>query len=132
MDFSHLVLKPTEVDTLLYHGDCIDGFACAFACYYFSKTKNNKKKITFIPCQHQKPPPLVTGKNVLICDFSYKYNTLKSMIKEANKLCILDHHITAEKDLQNISNKNKLRVYFMDKNKQMNTYITLKKNKVYK
>jgi oligoribonuclease NrnB/cAMP/cGMP phosphodiesterase (DHH superfamily) len=107
MDFSNLCIKPNEVDTLLYHGDCIDGFACAFACYYYSKTKNNKKKISFIPCQHQKPPPLVTGKNVLICDFSYKYNTLKTMIKEANKLCILDHHITAEKDLINIPGKNK-------------------------
>ena len=107
-DFSQLCMKPTEVDTLLYHGDCIDGFASAFACYYFMKTVNKKKKVSFIPCQHQKPPPLVSGKNVLICDFSYKFNTLKEMIKEANKLCILDHHITAEKDLQNISNKNKL------------------------
>jgi oligoribonuclease NrnB/cAMP/cGMP phosphodiesterase (DHH superfamily) len=108
MIFSHLCIKPTEVDTLLYHGDCIDGFASAFACYYFMKTMNKKKKVRFIPCQHQKPPPNVSGKNVLICDFSYKYETLKRMINDANKLAILDHHVSAEKDLKNIDKSHKV------------------------
>ncbi len=108
MDFSKLSLKPTEVDTLLYHGDCVDGFTCAFACYYFMKTMNKKKKVSFIPCQHQKPPPNVSGKNVLMCDFSYKYNILKDMITNANKFCILDHHVSAEKDLKNVSDSHKI------------------------
>ena len=108
MFFSHLCIKPTEVDTVLYHGDCIDGFASAFACYYFMKTMNKKKRVTFIPCQHQKPPPNVLGKNVLICDFSYKYETLKRMINDANKLAILDHHVSAEKDLKNIDKSHKV------------------------
>ena len=72
ISFSHLCILPNEVDMLLYHGDCVDGFASAFACYYYMKTQNKKKKVSFIACQHQKPPPNVSGKNVLICDFSYK------------------------------------------------------------
>jgi oligoribonuclease NrnB/cAMP/cGMP phosphodiesterase (DHH superfamily) len=108
MNFSHLCLKPNEIDTVLYHGDCIDGYTCAFACYYYMKTMNKKKRINFLPCQHQKPPPNVSGKNVLICDFSYKYNTLKDMMKTANKICILDHHVSAEKDLKNIPDENKV------------------------
>ena len=108
MFFSNLCIKPTEVDTLLYHGDCIDGFASAFACYYFMKTVNKKKRVTFIPCQHQKPPPNVSGKNVLICDFSYKYEILKRMINDSNKLAILDHHVSAEKDLKNIDKSHKI------------------------
>jgi oligoribonuclease NrnB/cAMP/cGMP phosphodiesterase (DHH superfamily) len=108
ISFSHLCINPNEVDMLLYHGDCVDGFASAFACYYYMKTQNKKKKVTFIACQHQKPPPNVNGKNVLICDFSYKYDILKNMIMNANKLAILDHHVSAEKDLKNIPMKHKV------------------------
>ena len=108
MDFSNLCIKPKEVDTLLYHGDCIDGFTSAFVCYYYMKTQNKKKRVTFIPCQHQKPPPNVSGKNVLMCDFSYKYDILKNMINNANKLAILDHHASAEKDLKNINQSHKM------------------------
>jgi oligoribonuclease NrnB/cAMP/cGMP phosphodiesterase (DHH superfamily) len=112
INFSHLCLKPTEIDTVLYHGDCTDGFASAFACYYYFKVNKIKKKITYIPCQHQKPPPMLDGRNVLICDFSYKYITLKNLMKSSKKLIILDHHQSAEKDLKNIPNENK--VFRMD------------------
>ena len=112
IDFSHLCLKPNEIDTVLYHGDCIDGFASAFACYYYFKVNKIKRKITYIPCQHQKPPPMLDGRNVLVCDFSYKYNTLKELIKSSKKLIILDHHQSAEKDLKNIPKENK--VFRMD------------------
>ena len=112
IDFSHLCLKPNDIDTVLYHGDCIDGFASAFACYYFFKINKIKKKIVYIPCQHQKPPPMLDGRNVLICDFSYKYNVLKELIKSSKKLIILDHHQSAEKDLKNVAKENK--VFRMD------------------
>jgi len=106
LDFSHLILKPSEIDMVLYHGDCVDGYACAFICNLFFKNKS--KRITYIPCQYQKPPPLVSNKNVLICDFSYKNQVLHNMIKQANKLCILDHHTSSERDLNNIPNQNKV------------------------
>jgi oligoribonuclease NrnB/cAMP/cGMP phosphodiesterase (DHH superfamily) len=112
IDFSHLCLKPDDIDVVLYHGDCVDGYASAFSCYYYFKLKNKKKKISYIACQYQKPPPLVNNKNVLICDFSYKYSTLKELIKSAKKLIILDHHQSAEKDLRNIPKENK--VFRMD------------------
>ena len=112
IDFSHLCLKPDDIDVVLYHGDCVDGYASAFSCYYYFKSKNKKKRITYIACQYQKPPPLVNNKNVLICDFSYKYSTLKELIKSAKNLIILDHHQSAEKDLRNIPKENK--VFRMD------------------
>jgi oligoribonuclease NrnB/cAMP/cGMP phosphodiesterase (DHH superfamily) len=112
IDFSHVCLKPSDIDTVLYHGDCIDGFASAFACYYYFKTNKIKRKINYIPCQHQKPPPMLDGRNVLICDFSYKHNILKDLIKSSKNLIILDHHQSAEKDLKNIAKENK--VFRMD------------------
>ena len=96
IDFSNVCLKPDEIDMVLYHGDCIDGFASAFACYYYFKQKKDKKKkkIIYIPLQYQKPPPMVDGKNILMCDFSFKYSTLKNIfnnifIKGKNKKLIL-------------------------------------------
>jgi oligoribonuclease NrnB/cAMP/cGMP phosphodiesterase (DHH superfamily) len=110
IDFSNVCLKPDEIDMVLYHGDCIDGFASAFACYYYFKQKKDKKKkkIIYIPLQYQKPPPMVDGKNILMCDFSFKYSTLKNILKSAKKLLILDHHQSAEKDLKNIPKENKI------------------------
>jgi oligoribonuclease NrnB/cAMP/cGMP phosphodiesterase (DHH superfamily) len=108
IDFSKLYLKPRDIDIVIYHGDCIDGYASAFACYYYHKVNKTKKRITYIPGMYQKSPPLVSGKNVLICDFSYKNKTLKDMINESNKLIILDHHKSAEKDLRDIDQKHKI------------------------
>ena len=109
LQFNHLCLKPDEIDTVLYHGDCIDGYASAFACWLYNKKKGNKKKkITYIACQYQKQPPMLNDRNVLMCDFSYKYNVLTKMLKSVNKMIILDHHQSAEKDLQQVPKENKV------------------------
>jgi oligoribonuclease NrnB/cAMP/cGMP phosphodiesterase (DHH superfamily) len=110
INFSNVCLKPDEIDMVLYHGDCIDGYASAFACYYYFKQKKDKKKkkITYMPLQYQKQPPMVDGKNILMCDFSFKYSVLKDILKSSRKLLILDHHQSAEKDLRNIPNENKI------------------------
>ena len=108
IDFSKLQMKPNEVDFVIYHGDCIDGYTSAFCCYYYNKINRTKKKITYIAGMYQRPPPMISGKNVLICDFSYKNKVLKDMIKDANKLIILDHHQSAERDLRDIDNKHKI------------------------
>ena len=44
IDFSNICLKPDEIDMVLYHGDCIDGFASAFSCMHYFKQKNKSKK----------------------------------------------------------------------------------------
>ena len=113
IDFKNLCLNKDDIDTVLYHGDCVDGFASAFACWlYFKqkaqKTKTKQKKISYIACQYQKQPPMLENRNVLMCDFSYKYNVLKNILKSVNKIIILDHHQSAEKDLQQIPKENKI------------------------
>jgi oligoribonuclease NrnB/cAMP/cGMP phosphodiesterase (DHH superfamily) len=107
MNFDKLCLKPNQIDTVLYHGDCVDGFASAFCCWLYNKNQKKTKKITYIPCQYQKPPPTLNNKNILMCDFSYKYDTLKYLLK-SNNMIILDHHHSAEKDLKSIPNENKI------------------------
>lgn len=50
-----------------------------------------------------KPPPDVTGKNVLMLDFSYKRPILEQMIERAGpKFLVLDHHVSAQQDLEGL------------------------------
>jgi hypothetical protein len=42
------------------------------------------------------------GKNVLVCDLSFRKEHIPSLLAVVNKLLILDHHKSAEKDLQDL------------------------------
>lgn len=45
--------------------------------------------------------PLHLNRNVLIVDFSYPLDVLRAMAAEARSVLVLDHHKTAQEDLQN-------------------------------
>ena len=89
--------NPNEVEMVLYHANCSDGFGAAWAAW---KLLGSKAK--YIACKHGSPPPDVTGKNVAICDFSFNNATTKKMIQDANSLVILDHHKSAVVELHDI------------------------------
>lgn len=111
VDFSKLELIPNEIDLVIYHGNCSDGFSSALAVYIYFKPTNgvnvNGNKVEYFPASFNQSPPDVTGKNVLICDFSYGESILQKMISKAKTLSVIDHHKTARKCLRNISCKNK-------------------------
>jgi oligoribonuclease NrnB/cAMP/cGMP phosphodiesterase (DHH superfamily) len=56
----------------------------------------------FIATSYQEPPPDVTGRNVILVDFSYKRPILEEMHAKANTLRVYDHHKTAEEDLRGL------------------------------
>ena len=89
--------NPNEVDVVIYHANCSDGFGAAWAAW---KLLGSKAK--YIACKHGSPPPDVTGKNVAICDFSFNNETTKKMIQDAKSLVILDHHKSAVVELHDI------------------------------
>jgi oligoribonuclease NrnB/cAMP/cGMP phosphodiesterase (DHH superfamily) len=90
--------NPNEVEIVLYHANCSDGFGAAWAAW---KLLGSKAK--YVACKHGTPPPDVTGKKVAICDFSFDNATTKQMIKDSNSLVILDHHKSAVVELHDIS-----------------------------
>lgn len=108
LKFDHLLIKPEEVDFIIYHGNCSDGFGCVIAAEVYRKEKFPDKQIIYYPGSYNKSPPDVTGKNVLICDFSFENDVMIKMISEASKLAILDHHKTAENKLASIPEQNKV------------------------
>lgn len=79
----------------IYHGNCADGFGAAWAVRHAI----DERRVEFYPGVYQQPPPDVTGRNVLMVDFSYKRPVLLEMAKTAKSILILDHHKTAAEDL---------------------------------
>jgi nanoRNase/pAp phosphatase (c-di-AMP/oligoRNAs hydrolase) len=102
-----------DTDFVIYHKNCSDGFGSALAIYTWFK-KNYPERldtITFYPAAHGANPialNLLADKNVVICDFSYKFNHLVDILRVAKSFMIIDHHKTAEEDLKNVPDKYKV------------------------
>lgn len=83
----------------IYHGNCADGFGAAWVV----RRAFAGSDIEFHPATHGNPAPDVTGKKVIIVDFSYPLETLTAMAAAAESVLVLDHHKTAQADLADIS-----------------------------
>ena len=83
-----------QPDVMIYHSPCDDGFGAAWAAW-----KRWGDTVEFVPGTYGKPAPDVTGKHVLIGDFSFKPDVLERMARQAKSIVLLDHHKTAEADL---------------------------------
>ena len=67
-------------------GGCNDGFAAALASHMWLQSNAPDKKVGFIHGSFDKNPPDVTGRNVVIFDFSYKAPIYEQMIKNAKSI----------------------------------------------
>jgi nanoRNase/pAp phosphatase (c-di-AMP/oligoRNAs hydrolase) len=78
---------------VLYHGGCRDGF-CAAWCV--------PGPADFVPVFYGKAPPeeAFSGRPVVIVDFSYPRDVLTAIADAAESLLVLDHHKTAQADLE--------------------------------
>lgn len=78
----------------IYHGNCADGFGAAWAVRHALGDK-----VEFHAGYYGAEPPDVTGRAVLLVDFSYKRPVLEGMVAKAASVTVLDHHKTARDDL---------------------------------
>ncbi len=81
----------------IFHAQCADGFTAAWAV-----RKALGDTAEYIPAAYGDAPPDVTGADVVLVDFSYKRPVLMEMAKTARTMLVLDHHETAEKDLDGL------------------------------
>ncbi|MGO1500800.1 MAG: phosphohydrolase [Marinobacter sp.] len=87
------LIKPT---LCIYHANCADGFGSALAVWLrFADSRPE-----FVPAAYGDLVPDCVGHEVLLVDFSYKLPVLEQIIAQANSVTILDHHKTAEADIQ--------------------------------
>lgn len=92
-----------DVDVVLYHSNCCDGFGAAW-CVWAASTKDD---IEFVGCSHlaknteiEDIIDAVQNKNVLMFDFCFKSDVLSRIDESARKFAILDHHTTALEEIQ--------------------------------
>jgi oligoribonuclease NrnB/cAMP/cGMP phosphodiesterase (DHH superfamily) len=78
----------------IYHKNCADGFAAALTVWL-----KYGDRWDYRAAQHGDEPPEVTGRDVLIVDFSYPRRQLEALRHAANCLTVIDHHKTAADDL---------------------------------
>jgi oligoribonuclease NrnB/cAMP/cGMP phosphodiesterase (DHH superfamily) len=90
-------MKANKNILVLYHANCLDGFGAAYAAWV--KFGDSAE---YIPVQYGISPPIVTGRDVYILDFSYKRAVLEEMKASAKSLLVLDHHKSAQEDLDGL------------------------------
>lgn len=78
----------------IYHGNCADGFGAAWCVRYALGDD-----VEFHPGVYQDAPPDVTGRDVILVDFSYKRPVLLEMGQKARSILVIDHHKSAAEDL---------------------------------
>lgn len=82
---------------VIYHGGCADGFCAA---WLFHKEYPDAE---YLPAVYGDEAPDVTRKIVYIVDFSYPRDVLLRMYDQAELLVVLDHHKTAQADLEGLA-----------------------------
>ena len=93
------MMEPSSVNVVIYHANCNDGFGAAYSAW---KLLGNRAE--YHAASHGAPPPDVTGKRVVILDFSYDNATTKALIEQAEELWVIDHHKSNMVELHDISN----------------------------
>lgn len=77
---------------VLYHNDCFDGFAGAWAAW-----KKFGSRASYIGLEHQEYPPSgLQDKDLYFIDFTYSTEQMKSIQARASRTVVLDHHKSHE------------------------------------
>jgi oligoribonuclease NrnB/cAMP/cGMP phosphodiesterase (DHH superfamily) len=98
-----LQLKPLIADprtvTVLYHAGCPDGYVAALLLWYCCGDQAQ-----YVPVRYDDPvdPQRYRGRNVILVDFSFPRDVLLAVHQQAAGLAVLDHHRTAEENLQGL------------------------------
>ena len=105
-----------ERPLVIFHANCNDGFGAAFAVYSHFR-QDDACPCDFVAASYGQHPPEVTGRDVYIVDFFYRRPVLTQLCRTARSVTIIDHHLTAERDLACLerAHDNLRMVFDMDK-----------------
>jgi len=110
IDFSKLILKKEDIDVVIYHANCDDGFGAAFSANQFLTRQFPDKKIKYIPMSYTTEIPFseFIDKNVCVFDYSFKSHITTQIIGISKKFAVIDHHKSAVNELEHISDEYKV------------------------
>lgn len=89
-----VMVKPEEIDLVIVHGHCPDGFGAAYAAWRLLGDKAE-----YLHLSHGEAVPDVTGRVVGIFDFAFPRAVMEEMKEKAKDLILIDHHASAERFL---------------------------------
>ena len=87
---------------VVYHGKCTDGFGAAWAANKYFRTRSTD--VEYMPFDHGSPVHYDHFRDciVYIVDFSFPRATLKKVCNVANRVVVLDHHQSAQVELEGL------------------------------
>ncbi|MEN8169079.1 MAG: phosphoesterase [Pseudomonadota bacterium] len=85
---------------VIYHGNCLDGFGAAYAAHRHFEPRGTE--VEFFAASHGEPMPDCAEREVYVVDFSFKRPEMKQLCDSASKVTVLDHHISAQEDLDGL------------------------------
>lgn len=92
------LLGSNNMNYVLYHANCPDGFWAAYAAW-----RALGENAQYIPVSYGQPfPKIEKGGFLYLVDFSYDRATLLDLMNDYN-VTVLDHHKTAQKELDGLS-----------------------------
>lgn len=109
-DFQNKTLTPNmdKINFVVTHGGCSDGFMSSTIVRMWLRSRGiDLETVTFYNAYYgndfSKLPDMMQGKHVVICDFSFpKFLFDKMITATGGNILILDHHKTAQKNLQDV------------------------------
>lgn len=83
--------------TVIYHADCLDGFAAAWVAW-----RQFKDEAKYIPMHYHEELPVadIDGQDVYVLDFSFKGDRMAQLLHHARRVVVMDHHASAKAELQ--------------------------------
>ncbi len=86
------------IPLIIFHSNCLDGFGSAYAAYAHFDIRLGREA-EYLPAAHGDTPPDVTGRTVYLLDYVYKRAAMEQLCRQAARVIVLDHHISAMEDL---------------------------------
>lgn len=81
--------------SVIYHTSCPDGFGAAWAAW-----KKLGNRAEYHAVGHNDAPLDLRGKEVYFLDLVYGLNAMRKVVKEASKVTVVDHHVSAKESVK--------------------------------
>jgi len=91
--------------TCIYHSNCLDGFTSAWILN--GALKSHVDELFFVPGSYgtELDVESLRGREVFFVDFSVKADKMREIAAVADSIIVLDHHASAERELQVVAEK---------------------------
>jgi oligoribonuclease NrnB/cAMP/cGMP phosphodiesterase (DHH superfamily) len=100
-------LEGSVVKVIYHGGQCPDGFGSAWAAWMYFRARAEviagQVSVEYIAANHGDEAPDCAGAIVFLLDFSWRRPVLIELLKKARHVVILDHHLSAAKDLEGLA-----------------------------